>query len=81
MVFMEAKMFWAACPLTEMVPDRMSGVPVVKGTRMPADDVVENYNSGSPVEEIAENFGLKANDIRSLLAYHRAHSRKPALTS
>jgi uncharacterized protein (DUF433 family) len=54
----------------------MSGVPVLKGTRMPADDVVENYESGPPVEEIAENFALEPNDIRTLLAY--ASSHKPA---
>ncbi len=51
------------------VPGRVSGRPVVKGTRMPADDVVANYESGSPVEEIAENFGLKEAEIRAILAY------------
>lgn len=50
--------FCSDCPAAESVADRMSGVPVVKGTRMPADDVVENYGSGSPVEEIAENLAL-----------------------
>lgn len=49
---------WSACPLVERVTDRMNGQPVVKGTRMPADGVVENYATGSPVSEIAENFGL-----------------------
>ncbi len=69
---------WSECPAVESVPGRMSGVPVVKGTRMPADDVVENYEAGSPVEEIAENFDLKAGDVRAILAY--AVSHKPAQT-
>ncbi len=51
------------------MPGRVSGRPVVKGTRMPANDVVANYESGSPVEEIAENFGLKEAEIRAILAY------------
>ncbi len=63
-------------PLVELVADRMNGVPVVKGTRMPADGVVENYVTGSPVEEIAENFGLKESHIRTILNY--AASQKPA---
>jgi uncharacterized protein (DUF433 family) len=57
----------------ESVPGRVSGRPVLKGTRMPADDIVENYESGSPVQEIAENFGLKPDDIRTILAYAAAH--------
>ncbi len=73
---MEAKQFWQECPLVESVADRMHGVPVIKGTRMPADDVVDNYESGSPVNEIAENFGLKLQDVRTILRY--AFTHKPA---
>ncbi len=60
---------WTDCPLVERVADRMHGVPVVKGTRMPADGVVENYAADSPILEIAENFGLKESDIRTILTY------------
>jgi uncharacterized protein (DUF433 family) len=67
---------WSNCPIVERVADRMHGVPVVKGTRMPADGVVENYLTGSPIEEIAENFGLRENDIRTILNYAASH--KPA---
>ncbi len=55
--------------MVERVADRMNGIPVVKGTRMPADGVVENYATGAPVEEIAENFGLREDDIRAILDY------------
>ena len=61
--------FWIDCPLVETVPGKVSGRPVLKGTRMPADDIVGNYESGSPVEEIVENFGLKPDDVRAILAY------------
>ncbi len=69
-------MDWTGCPIVERVADRMNGVPVLKGTRMPADGVVENYATGSPVEEIAENFGLKEEDIHTILQYAASH--KPA---
>ena len=44
---------------------------------MPADGVVSNFQSGSPVEEIAENFDLPKSSIRALLSY--AAKQKPAL--
>ena len=65
--------FWIDCPLVESIPGKVSSRPVLKGTRMPADDIVENYESGSPVEEIAENFGIKQDDICTILAYASSH--------
>ena len=46
---------WSGCPLVEVNPKKVSGVPILKGTRMQADGIVENYVGGSPVEEILEN--------------------------
>ena len=60
---------WSGCPIVEVVPGKVSGVPILKGTRVQADSVVENYEGGSPVEEIAYNFDLKPEDIRTVLAY------------
>lgn len=68
---------WKDCPLVEAVPGKVSGVPILKGTRMPADAIVENYESGLPADEIAEVFELPAESVRSLLAYAVAHN--PAL--
>jgi uncharacterized protein (DUF433 family) len=64
---------WSECPIVERVPGRMNGRPVVKGTRMPADGVVENFETGSPVSEIAWNFGLKEDDIRTIVEYAATH--------
>ncbi|MDQ2843049.1 MAG: DUF433 domain-containing protein [Acidobacteriota bacterium] len=68
---------WTDCPEVEVVPGKVSGVPILKHSRMPADAVLENYESGSPVEEIAENFELPEDQIRTVLAY--AAKRNPAL--
>jgi uncharacterized protein (DUF433 family) len=60
---------WSGCPLVEVDPERLGGVPVVKDTRMQADSVVENYEDGSPVEEIADNFDIPESTVRELIAY------------
>jgi uncharacterized protein (DUF433 family) len=60
---------WSDCPLVERNPLKLSGVPIVKHTRVQADSIVENYESGSPVEEISYNFGISKEIVRDLLAY------------
>jgi uncharacterized protein (DUF433 family) len=71
-------MDWSDCPLVEVVPGKVSGVPILKGTRMQADAVLENYVGGSSPEEIAENFEIPETSVRALLSY--AAKRNPALT-
>jgi uncharacterized protein (DUF433 family) len=73
---MEAEMDWSNCDLVERVPGKVSGQPVVKGTRILADQIVEEDALGSPLEEIAENYpSLPIEKIRKLLAF--AHQRQP----
>jgi uncharacterized protein (DUF433 family) len=60
---------WSDCPIVEVVPGKVSGVPILKGTRVQADSIVENYESGSPVEEISENFDIPEATIRELLNF------------
>jgi uncharacterized protein (DUF433 family) len=45
-------MDWSGCEIVEVIPGKVSGAPILKGTRVQADSIVENYESGSPVEEI-----------------------------
>ncbi len=72
-----AVMDWTDCPLVEVNPRKLSGTPILKGTRMPADAIVENFTSGLPADEIAEVFQLPVDGVRGLLAY--AVKRNPAL--
>jgi uncharacterized protein (DUF433 family) len=60
---------WSGCSLVEVNPLKVSGVPILKGTRVQADAIVENFAGGSPVEEIAENFGIPQSTIEELLAF------------
>ncbi len=63
------KVDWSDCPMVEVNPRKVSGAPIPKGTRVQADSIVENHEDGEPVEDIAENFGIPQETIRSLLAY------------
>ncbi len=70
-------MDWTGCELLEVVPGKVSGVPILKGSRVQADSIVENAESGENVDDIAYNFDLNPEDIRQVLAY-ASGSRKPA---
>ena len=68
-------MDWTGCDLVERVPGKVSGQPVIKGTRILADQIVEDAALGSSVEEIAENYpSLPIETIRRF-------SPSPSLTS
>jgi uncharacterized protein (DUF433 family) len=70
-------MDWSRCKTVEVVPGKLSGTPLIRGSRVPADQVIENYDAGESVEDIAYNFDLKPEDIRAVLAY--AAGRQPML--
>jgi uncharacterized protein (DUF433 family) len=61
---------WTGCPLVEIDPEKVGGTPVVKGTRIPAQGIVDDYDLGSSIEEIHENFPtLSLDTIKSLIAF------------
>ncbi|MDT7814135.1 MAG: hypothetical protein QOJ42_4051 [Acidobacteriaceae bacterium] len=62
-------MDWSSCEVVEIVPGKVSGLPLIRGSRVPADQVLENHNAGESVEDIAYNFDLKPDDIRFVLIY------------
>lgn len=66
---------WSDCPLVEVDPFKLGGVPILVGTRMQADSIVENYEGGSPVEEIADNFEIPEETIRLVLEYAKAKQK------
>ena len=63
-------MEWLDCDLIEVVPGKMGGRPVIKGTRIEPDTIIDDFDLGSPVEEIHENFPtVPVTTIRRLLAF------------
>ena len=65
---------WSGCDLVERIPGKVSGRPIVRGTRILADTIVEDAELGSPLEEIHENYpDLSATDIQQLIAFAHSH--------
>jgi uncharacterized protein (DUF433 family) len=62
-------MDWSGCEVVEIVPGKVSGAPILKGTRVQADTVLESHELGESVDEIAYSFDLDAGDVRKLLAF------------
>jgi uncharacterized protein (DUF433 family) len=62
-------MDWSGCSVIEVVPRKVSGLPVIRGSRVPADQVLENHDAGESVEDIVYHFDLNPDDIRAVLAY------------
>jgi uncharacterized protein (DUF433 family) len=72
-------MDWNDCEVVEVVPGKVSGVPLIRGSRVQADTVLESHRLGESVEEIAYSFDLSPGDIQALLTYANAHElTKPA---
>ena len=65
---------WADCPLVETRPGVQSGVPVLRGTRMPVSAIVDNFDYGVSVTEIAEQFEIPPERVEAIVAY--AESRR-----
>lgn len=69
-------MDWRDCDLIECIAGKMGGRPVIKGTRIEPDTIVRDYELGSPIEEIHDNFPtVSIETIRKLLAF--AHKHQP----
>jgi len=64
---------WAECALVEVRPGVLSGSPVLRGTRMPVDAIVDNFDYGVSVGEIAEQFELPSDQIKMILEYAQSH--------
>jgi uncharacterized protein (DUF433 family) len=71
---------WTDCELVESVPGKVSGRPVVLGTRILADTIAQDAELGSPLEEIHENYpDLSMATIQRLIAFANSHHRDPSV--
>ena len=64
---------WSECPLVEVKPGAPLCTPVLVGTRMPADAIVDNFDYGVSVAEIVEQFEVPPDRIEAILAYAESH--------
>ncbi len=69
----EGKIDWSECPLVEIKPGVQSGAPVLRGTRMPVSAIVDNFEYGVTVAEIAEQFEVPPDRVEAVLTYAKTH--------
>lgn len=66
---------WTACELIEQVPGKVSGRPVVIGTRILPDAIAGSYDMGETIEELQEGFpSLNVDQIKRLIEF--AHAQR-----
>jgi uncharacterized protein (DUF433 family) len=71
-------MDWSDCPHVEREQGKVSGAWVVKGSRVPADAIIDNARDGFTAEAIAEMFeGLSVQRVRAVLRFAELHAPAP----
>lgn len=66
-------MDWTGCSEVEQVPGKLSGVALLKKTRMQADLVLDNYEAGLTVAEIAEIYTLRLEQVHAVIDFAIFH--------
>jgi uncharacterized protein (DUF433 family) len=69
----QEKIDWSECPLVEVKAGVQSGAPVLRGTRMPVSAIVDNFDYGLSVSEIAEQFELPPDHVEAIVEYAKSH--------
>ena len=68
---------WLACELIETVPGKVSGRPIVRGTRILPDPIVNSFDAGATLDELCEDYpGLSSSQILRLIEYAHANRRQ-----
>ncbi len=64
-----ATLDWSQCPAVESIPGKVSGAWVFRGTRLPVSAIFENLEAGASIQEIAEWFDVKPEQIKEVLEF------------
>jgi uncharacterized protein (DUF433 family) len=67
---------WSDCEDVERIPGKVSGQPIVMGTRVLAQGVIGNAEDGYTAEQIAAEIydGLPVDRARRIIAFARAQA-------
>ena len=60
---------WSGCDLVEVIPGKVSGAPLLKGTPLPAYTSLENADGGVSAAEIADVFDAPEEQVRAIIDY------------
>jgi uncharacterized protein (DUF433 family) len=72
----EQSIDWSQCDDVESVPGRVSGAWVIKGTRVPAQAIVDNARAGFTAEQIVSEIfkGVPVERVRGVLRFAKIGS-------
>ena len=61
---------WSQCPAVERQPDKVSGVWLFKGTRVPVKALFENIEAGARIDDFLEWFpGVSRDQVEAVLQH------------
>ena len=61
---------WTGCDLVERIPGKVAGRAIVRGTRIAADTIVQDFELGESIEDIREGFpSLSVDQIKQLIEF------------
>ena len=69
----EERIHCQGCPLEEIKPEVQSGAPLLRGTRMPVNAIIDNFDCGLSVAEIAEQFEISPERVGAVASYVKRH--------
>ena len=65
-------MDWLTCDAIEAVPGKLSGVPVIKASRVRPEDLINNLDLTEA--ELACEFGLEQSAVHEVLRFYHHHT-------
>ena len=72
-------MDWTDCPDVERKPGVWSAAPVIVGTRVPPEAIIDNAEDGFTAEEISDMFPtVPVEQARRIIEFARLHATHPA---
>jgi len=72
-VVRKEKIDWSECPLVESKSGVQSGAPVLQGTRMPVNAIIDNFDYGVSVSEIADQFEIPVERVEAIVTYAQSY--------
>ena len=70
----DAEIDWIACELIEQIPGKVSGCPIVRGTRILPDGIFNSYYMGESIDDLREGFpALSSAQIKRLTEFAHQH--------
>jgi uncharacterized protein (DUF433 family) len=69
----QANIDWSKTSWVEVNLKVQGGAPVLRGTRLPVSAIVDNFDHGLSVAEIAEQFEVAQDRVQAILTYAESH--------